>query len=250
MFGGGRIINCIDVKYFGTVEFYLSIGKVFLVFILFGFTIVTICGGNPINDAHGFRYWNNPGAFAEYLTDGSLGRFWGFLSCMSLATFNVCGPEYMSSVAGETITPRRVLPACYRSYPFRLLFFFVGSALCIGVVIPYNDPTLAAYIDGTLGANAAASPYVIAMQRLKISGLPHVVNAIMMTSVFSCGNGVFFAASRALYVMGKTGRAPKIFAKASFLLFLGPQQFKPPLTPLSNRPRNAAYPSTQQPPAS
>ncbi|KAK5120876.1 hypothetical protein LTR85_005943 [Meristemomyces frigidus] len=213
--GIGSIINCIDVKWFGRVEFYLSIGKVFLVFLCFGFTIVTMCGGNPLNDAYGFRYWNNPGAFAEYLTGGSLGGFWGFLSCMSLATFNICGPEYLSSVAGETVTPRRVLPACYRSFPFRLLLFFVGSALCIGIVIPYNDPTLAAYIAGTTKGTAAASPYVIAMERLKISGLPHFVNAVMMTSVFSCGNGVFFAASRALYVMGKEGRAPAIFGRTT-----------------------------------
>jgi yeast amino acid transporter len=29
-----------------------------------------------------------------------------------------------------------------------MLVFFVGSALCIGIVIPYNDPTLAAVFSG------------------------------------------------------------------------------------------------------
>jgi amino acid transporter len=35
-------------------------------------------GGNPKHDAYGFRYWKTPGAFAEYRTTGSLGRFEGF----------------------------------------------------------------------------------------------------------------------------------------------------------------------------
>jgi len=33
--------------------------------IMFSFTFVTMVGGNPQKDAYGFRYWNNPGAFAE-----------------------------------------------------------------------------------------------------------------------------------------------------------------------------------------
>ena len=84
-------------------------------------------------------------------------------------------------------------------------------------MIPYDDPTLAAFIDGTAsgGGTSKASPYTIAMQRMNITGLPHLINAIMLTSVFSCGNGVLFASSRALFVMGQNGRAPKIFAKTT-----------------------------------
>ncbi|KAJ9142928.1 Amino acid/polyamine transporter I [Pleurostoma richardsiae] len=211
------ILNVFSVKWFGKAEFYLSIGKVFLIFLCFGFTFFTMVGCNPHHDAYGFRYWNNPGAFAEYLTTGSLGSFWGVISCMSLASFAVCGPEYTSSVAAETKSPRRILPSCFSSFKWRLMFFFAGSALCIGIVIPYNDPTLAAFIAGTIpgSGTSAASPYTIAMRRMEISGLPHLLNAVMMTSIFSCGNGVLYAASRALFVMGQTGRAPRIFSRTT-----------------------------------
>lgn len=157
------------------------------------------------------------GAFSEYLTTGSLGSFWGFVSCLTFATFAVCGPEYTSSVAGETKSPRRILPLCFGSFKWRLVFFFAGSALCAGIVIPYNDPTLAAFIDGTAtgGGTAAASPYTIAMNRLNVPGLPHLINAVMMTSIFSCGNGVLFASSRALFVMAKNGHAPKFLTKTT-----------------------------------
>lgn len=61
---------------------------------------------------------------------------------------SICGPEYISMVAAETENPRKILPPAYRSFVWRILFFFVGSALCMGIVIPYNDPTLAAILGG------------------------------------------------------------------------------------------------------
>ncbi|OTA39000.1 hypothetical protein BTJ68_01098 [Hortaea werneckii EXF-2000] len=209
------VLNCVSVRWFGIAEFYLAIGKVVLIFFLFAFVIVTMCGGNPLGDAYGFRYWSDPGAFAEYLVEGVSGRFLGFLSCLTYATFTVCGFEYVSLVAAETKTPRRILPAAYKSYPFRLLFFFCGAALAMGICIPYNDETLNAIMSGKQAGSGtgAASPYVIAMERLKISGLPHFVNAIIMTSVFSAGNGYVFAASRTLYTMAEQGRAPKLFTR-------------------------------------
>lgn len=60
-------------------------------------------------------------------------------------------------VAGETETPRKILPKAYRSFVFRILLFFVGSALCMGIVIPYNDPTLTAVLDGTMGGSGTGA---------------------------------------------------------------------------------------------
>lgn len=118
-------------------------------------------------------------------------------------------------VAGETESPRTVLPKAYRAFVWRIMFFFIASALALGIVIPYNDSTLLAVLSGEVGGSGtgAASPYVIAMDRLKISGLPHLVNALIMTSVLSCGNGIFFSASRTLYGMSLNGTAPRLFSK-------------------------------------
>lgn len=184
---------------------------------MFLFTFLTMVGANPLNDKYGFRYWKEPGAFVEHIVPGSTGKFLGVISAMVQASFTICGPEYISMVAGEAKRPRKVLPAAFRSFPFRLLFFFVGGALAISIVIPYNDSTLAAIIGGTASGagTGAASPYIIAMQRLKISGLPHLVNALILTSVFSSGNGLTYSATRSLYGMATEGRAPKIFTKTT-----------------------------------
>ena len=50
------------------------------------------------------------------------------------------------------------------------------------------------------------------MQRMMIHGLPHLVNALIMTSIFSAGNGILFAATRTLHGMSLEGHAPRFFS--------------------------------------
>lgn len=178
-------INVFAVKYYGEAEFWLSSGKFLLIIIVFCFTFVTMVGGNPHHDAYGFRYWKTPGAFAEHIHTGSLGRFQGFLGSLFSAAFTIVGPEYLAIVAGEAERPRIYLKQAFKTVYWRFGFFFIGGALCVGVVIPYNDPDL---IANNSSGTAAGSPYVIAMQNLGIGVLPDITNALMVTSIFSAGN--------------------------------------------------------------
>lgn len=202
-------LNILAVKAYGEAEFWLSGGKVILIFILFSFTFVTMVGGNPQGDAYGFRYWNTPGAFATYLSDGRLGRFEGFLACLWSAAFCIVGPEYISMVAAEAKRPRIYIKNAFKTVYWRFGLFFILGALCAGIVLPYNDRTLGEEQDaGT--QSAAASPYVIAMTNLGIDVLPHIVNALMVTSIFSAGNTYTYCATRSLYGLALEGRAPKV----------------------------------------
>lgn len=128
-------INLLAVEYYGEWEFWLSTGKLILFLLVFSFTLVTMCGGNPSGDAYGFRYWNEPGAFAEHITSGSLGRFEGFLACLWNGVFTVCGPEYIAIIAAEAKFPRKYLKQAFKTTFYRFVFFFIGSALCVGIVI-------------------------------------------------------------------------------------------------------------------
>lgn len=207
-------INIFAVRWYGESEYWLSLGKVLLAVGLILFTFITMVGGNPQHHAYGFTYWKNPGAFAEFNADGSWGRFLGFFACLTQASFTIAGPEYVSMAAGEAENPRKVMPKAFKAVFYRLTCFFSLGALCIGIVVPYNDPTLLAAIkNGAPGA--AASPYVIAMQRLGISVLPHIVNALVLTAAFSAGNSYTYCASRTLYGLALAGHAPKIFSKCN-----------------------------------
>lgn len=169
-------------------------------------------GGNPLGDKFGFRYWKEPGAFNEFSgKTGDLGRWLGFLNCLIQASFTIAGPDYVSMAAGEAENPRKVMPKAYNAVFYRLTAFFVLGSLCVGILVPYNDPNLIdAFAKGKPGA--AASPYVIAMNRLRVGVLPHIVNAMVLASAFSAGNSYVYCASRSLFGLALEGKAPKIFS--------------------------------------
>lgn len=116
--------------------------------------------------------------------------------------------------AGEAQAPRRTMPKVFQSVFFRLAAFFVLGSLCIGIIIPYSDPELLHAISAAR-PGAGASPYVIAMDQLGIQVLPHIVNALILTAVFSAGNSYVFCASRSLYGLALEGKAPRFLTKCT-----------------------------------
>ena len=159
------LINILAVKAYGEAEFWLSGGKVILIFLLFFFTFITMVGGNPQHWAYGFYYWQIPGSFAEYRSTGSMGKFEGFLAALWNASFCVVGPEYISMVAAEAKRPRIYIKNAFKTVYARFALFFVGGSLAVGIVCAYNDKTLVGILGGASGGGgtASASPYVIAM---------------------------------------------------------------------------------------
>ena len=173
-------INILAVKAYGEAEFWLSGGKVILIFALFFFTFVTMVGGNPQGNAYGFQYWNNPGSFLQYLDKGTgdLGRFEGFLGALWSACFTVVGPEYISMVAAEAKRPRSYIKLAFKTVYARFGIFFIGGALAVGIVCSARDDQLKAIVTGKSDKQgAAASPYVIAMTNMNIKIFPDIINA-------------------------------------------------------------------------
>ncbi|KAF9532192.1 general amino acid permease AGP2 [Crepidotus variabilis] len=212
------VLNFFAVKYYGESEFWLALGKTILIIGLIIFTFVTMCGGNPQHDAYGFRNWNparvDGTPFAEYLYEGKLGQFVGFLACLIQAAYTIAGPEYVAMTAGESQNPRRTMPLAFNGVLYRLTFFFVFGTFCVGTIVAYNDKDLLNAISNA-HPGAGSSPYVIAMVHMHIPILPHIVNALVLTAIFSAGNSYVFCASRTLLGLSLEGKAPKIFSKCT-----------------------------------
>jgi amino acid transporter len=116
--------------------------------------------------------------------------------------------------AGEAENPRKVMPRAYNAVFYRLTAFFVLGSLAVGILVPYDDPELnAAFKESKPGA--AASPYVVSMNRLGIPILPHIVNAGVLASAFSAGNSYVYCASRSLYGLALEGKAPRFLRKTT-----------------------------------
>jgi len=116
--------------------------------------------------------------------------------------------------AGEAKDPRRNMPSAFNGVFYRLACFFILGSLCVGIVVPYNDPDLLNAI-AHAHPGAGSSPYVIAMRHLNIPVLPHIVNALVLSAVFSAGNSYVFCASRTLYGLALEGKAPRFLTKCT-----------------------------------
>lgn len=153
--------------------------------------------------------------FVEYLSTGDLGRFQGFLGALWQAAFIVVGPEYIATCAGETQKPRKTLSNAFKQVYWRFGVFFVGGALCVGIVLPANDPTLVSVFSAGHTGTGASSPFVMAMRNMEVAVLPHIINALLLTSVYSAGNCYVYTTCRSLYGLASNGHAPKIFLKTT-----------------------------------
>ncbi|KAL4810937.1 amino acid permease/ SLC12A domain-containing protein [Aspergillus unguis] len=211
------LLNVLAVKAYGESEFWLSGGKIILILMLFAFTFVSMVGGNPKHDVYGFRNWQIDGAFATHHSGGALGRFEGFLACLWSAGFACVGPEYISMVAAEAKHPRKYIKSAFKTVYFRFIVFFIGSALCVGTVLNWNNDDLQQRQlgDADGGSTALGSPYVIAMTNMSVEVLPHIVNALLITSIFSAGNTYTYTATRILHSLALEGRAPRILRKCT-----------------------------------
>lgn len=159
----------------------------------------------------GFHYWKDPGATNTFLGYSGASRFLALLEAVVLSAFPFSfAPELLVITGGEMKSPRRNLPKAAKRYFYRLVFFYIGSVLAIGVICPFNDARLT---NGGVGAKSSA--FVVGIADAGIGGLGSVINAIILTSAWSAGNSFLYMSSRSLYSLAVAGNAPKIFAKCT-----------------------------------
>jgi amino acid transporter len=215
-------INLFGVRGYGEAEFVFSIIKVTAV-IGFMFvpslqlraflsnTLLTLlysilgiilnCGGGPEGGYIGGRYWHDPGAFHN--------GFKGLCSVFVNAAFAFAGTELVGLAAAETANPRKSLPTAIKQVFWRIALFYVVSLTLVGLLVKYTDERL---VSGGSSADAKASPFVIAIENAGISGLPSVMNVVIMIAVLSVGNSSVYGSSRTLAALAEQGQAPRFLA--------------------------------------
>lgn len=200
------IINLFGVRGYGEAEFIFASIKVLAIigFILLG--IIIDCGGGsdatgPFAGYIGGKFWKDPGAFHN--------GFKGLCSVFVSAAFAFGGTELVGLAAAETENPRKSLPSAVKQVFWRIALFYVISLTLVGLLVPYTDPRL---LSGKTDVDATASPFVIAIQNAGITGLPSVMNIVIMISVLSVGNSSVYGSSRTLAALAEQGQAPRILA--------------------------------------
>ncbi|KAL0066166.1 Amino-acid permease inda1 [Marasmius tenuissimus] len=203
----------IIISMFGTLgyaeeEFWGACLKLLVVVMFVIIGIVCLCGGGPsggeFNHYIGGLRYQDPGAFAH--------GFKGVCAVFVTAAFAFAGTEIIGLAASETPNPRETMPRAVKAAFWRIVIIYIVSLTIVGLMVPWNDDRLLG------GGGAAASPFVIALDRAKIPGINHLVNATICVSVLSIGLSSIYAGSRTLTALAETGYAPKAFTYGEFIL--------------------------------
>jgi amino acid transporter len=213
-------INFFGVRGYGEAEFVFAIIKVVAVigFIILG--IILNCGGGPHGGYIGGRFWYPnavPPDYAGYQEGQAPGSimsgafhsgFKGLCSVFVTAAFSFAGTELVGLAAAEADNPRKTLPTAIKQVFWRICLFYMVSLTIVSLLVPYGDSRLL----GQTSEDAKASPFVIAINNAGISGVPSVMNAVILIAVLSVGNSSIYGSSRTLAALAEQGQAPRILA--------------------------------------
>ncbi|KAL9594834.1 MAG: hypothetical protein Q9219_006798 [cf. Caloplaca sp. 3 TL-2023] len=186
---------------YGEVEFWLALIKV-LAIIIFFIVAIFISAGAIGPQKIGFKYWHNPGAFADSIN--------GVANTFVIAGTLYAGTEMVGITAGEANNPRRAVPRAISQVFWRILIFYVGMMFFIGILLPWNDKDLLAQ-----GSKTATSPLTIALSHAGIGAAASLINAVIVIAVISAGNASLYVSSRTLLFMARNGKAPKLLGKVN-----------------------------------
>ncbi|ODV62047.1 uncharacterized protein ASCRUDRAFT_75269 [Ascoidea rubescens DSM 1968] len=210
--GLNTIVNMMAVNWFGEIEFFASMFKILLIIGLMIFSFLSMCGANPKKDAYGFEHWSQGGLWKTVYKTGDTGRFLAFWNVFVYSAFSSGGPEAILIFAGEIRRPRRSVPLAGKTAFFRIYLFYIGGIFFMNTLCASNNPSLLqAMGEGKVGAGA--SPWVIGIKTVGVSGFSSLINAIIMTSLWSCGNAATYCSTRGIYAMSLAGYFPRFFSK-------------------------------------
>ncbi|CAE6413311.1 unnamed protein product [Rhizoctonia solani] len=115
-----------------------------------------------------------------------------------------------SRISSRMVNPSRNIPEAIRWFHVCILLPFIGGTLIIGLLVPSSDPSL-----DLATSDAAASPFVVAIQTTGIKGLPSVINAALLTSARSTASSDLCTSSPVLCSLSLAANAPKVFSNVS-----------------------------------
>lgn len=198
-------LNLISTKSYAEAEYWFAGIKVIavIIFLIVGvLAIIGVLGNHSV----GFQNW--------VLDDGNggkapfVGGFAAMMGVFAVAGFSFQGTEIVGLAAAETANPEKNVPKAIKTVFWRILLFYIGSIFVIGTLVPFTEPDL---LNGS-AANVAASPFVLVFRNVGFTAAASFLNAVILTSVLSCGNSGLYTSSRMLHAMAVRGNAPKFFS--------------------------------------
>lgn len=115
---------------------------------------------------------------------GVKGKLAGFWDACCVAIFSYTGNEVVGILADETERQRDTLPTVVRRISYRIVPFYVLATLALGIAVSVNDPILQLPLSQGPIRNYPGG-FIVMVERAGISGLPHVINLVMILAAWS-----------------------------------------------------------------
>ncbi|QCE35102.1 amino acid permease [Acetobacteraceae bacterium] len=197
--------NLVGVRYFGEMEFWLSLLKVVSIVIFLVVGIGVLCFGIHLHPQITGHTENIVPGLEMISQNGGLAPH-GFLPAILLVQgviFAYAATELIGVTAGECEDPRRVVPKAVNSIIWRITIFYVGSIALLSLLLPWS-----AY-------KAGESPFVTFFSALGIEGTASIMNLVVITAALSSLNSGLYSTGRVLRALSLSGSAPKILSRLS-----------------------------------
>ncbi|NKG21282.1 amino acid permease [Paeniglutamicibacter terrestris] len=189
-------VNLANVARFGQFEYWFSFLKVAAIMAFLAVGIALVFGLVPGVEATGI---SNLVANGGFLPNGVVGLCAGLL----MVIFAFGGIEIVAIAAAESDDPRTSIRKAVRGVLFRVLVFYVGSALVMVSVLPWASPEL------------AASPFVAVLTFANIPWIDSIMALVVVVALLSAMNANIYAASRMLLSLSERGIAPRVIQRRS-----------------------------------
>ena len=119
------------------------------------------------------------------------------ITAVTTVFFSMMGAEIATIAAVESPDPARAVARMVSSVVWRILMFYLGSIALIVCIVPWTK------------VPAGVSPFVIALDSIKVPYAALIMKGIILTAVLSCLNSSFYVVSRVLFVLAARGDAPR-----------------------------------------
>jgi len=187
-------VNAMNVKSFGTLEYWFSAIKVFaiLAFVIVAASLVFFSG----NPAYGLHNWTADGGF---MPNGLSGVWFAVI----VAIFSYLSIEMIAVAAGEAKDPQTAVKKAFKATIFRLVVFYFLTLSLIVAIAPVGEIL------------AGGSPFVTVMQVIGIPFADSILNFVVIVAALSAMNSQLYISTRMMFSLSRAGDAPAVLGRVA-----------------------------------
>ena len=186
------LVNAMNVKSFGTLEYWFSTVKVFAIvaFIIVAAWLVFFSG----NTEYGLQNWTSEGGF---MPNGLSGMWFAVI----VSIFSYLSVEMIAIAAGEAKDPESAVKSAFKWTMLRLVVFYL---LTLGLIV--SIAPVSQILDG-------GSPFVTVMQVIGIPYADSILNFVVIIAALSAMNSQLYISTRMMFSLSRAGEAPRSFGQ-------------------------------------